>query len=62
MQQFTVHVVEMNYLRGIFGVTRLKDESNSNVYERCSTRNCTNEVIDIQSKCASRKVWHCFKR
>ncbi len=43
-QQSSVHAVEMRYLRGACGVTRWEGESNENVYERCSMRDCASGI------------------
>ncbi len=43
-QRSRVCVVEMSYLRGACGVTRLDGESNESVYERCGIESQANGV------------------
>ena len=39
--------VEVNYLRGLCGVTRLESKNNESVYERCGMGPCAHEVKGV---------------
>ncbi len=59
-----MHAVEMSYLRGACGVTRLDSESNESVYKRYSMGTCANGikcgvVESVKKKKNIEVVWPC---